>query len=281
MKLRKGNPTFDRAMDDVAEQGDPSLLRRDMPRLIQVEVARVHARPGQPRKHFGEEELRSLADSIARQGLLQPVIVRAREGERGEFDLVAGERRWRAVRLLGWDRINAIVTTGDAEEIALVENLQRVDLTPLEEARGLKSLMDSHGYTQEAAAATVGWSRTQVNRCLRILGLPDEVLDECATLHLSRNAVVEIALADDTAERDRLLAIARRGGSVKALREARQPKQTDRASQTPQGLGKFFKDVERLEQELEAVLPAAPGMNEAQRQQLARLHRRLGELLRL
>lgn len=221
MKLQKGKTAFGRAMDDVAARGDGSLISRDFPRLIEVEHALVHPRSDQPRRHFDEDALRQLADSIDKQGLLQPILVRARPDARGEYEIVAGERRWRALGLLARPTIHAIVTNGNAEEIALVENLQRVDLTPLEEARGIQALMELHAYTQEAAAGALGWSRTQVNRVLKLLSLPAPLLAECATLHLSRNAMVELALAADADEQAQLLELLRRGASVKALREAR------------------------------------------------------------
>lgn len=221
MKLQKGKSAFGRAMDDVAARGDGSLISRDFPRLIEVEHAKVQPRADQPRRHFDEDALRQLADSIDKQGLLQPILIRARPDQRGEYEIVAGERRWRAHGLLGRPTIHAIVTTGQADEIALVENLQRVDLSPLEEAAGIQALIDRHHYTQEAAAGALGWSRTQVNRVLKLLSLPEAVRAECATLHLSRNAMVELALAAGEGERDHLLSLLRRGASVKALREAR------------------------------------------------------------
>ena len=224
MKLQKGKTAFGRAMDDVAAKGDGSLISREFPRLIEIEIGHVHPRADQPRRHFDEDALRQLADSIDKQGLLQPILVRAIADRKGEYEIVAGERRWRAVNLLGRPHIHAIVTTGSVEEIALVENLQRVDLTPLEEAVGIQALMERHAYTQEAAAGALGWSRTQVNRVLKLLSLPEAVLAECATLHLSRNAMVELALAADETERALLLGLLRRGASVKALREARQPR---------------------------------------------------------
>lgn len=221
MKLQKGKTAFGRAMDDVAARGDGSLISRDFPRLIEVDHALVHPRSDQPRRHFDEDALRQLADSIDKQGLLQPILIRARADIRGEYEIVAGERRWRALGLLARPTIHAIVTNGNAEEIALVENLQRVDLTPLEEARGIQALMEQHAYTQEAAAGALGWSRTQVNRVLKLLSLPAPLLAECATLHLSRNAMVELALAADADEQAQLLDLLRRGASVKSLREAR------------------------------------------------------------
>lgn len=234
MKLQKGKSAFGRAMDDVAARGDGSLISRDFPRLIEVERARVHPRADQPRRHFNEDELRQLAESIERQGLLQPILVRPMLDARGEYEIVAGERRWRALGLLERPTLHAIVTNGNAEEIALVENLQRVDLTPLEEARGIQALMESHAYTQEAAAAALGWSRTQINRVLKLLSLPDDILAECATLHLSRNAMVELALAEAGAERARLLDMLRNGASVKALREARGQKSEGPGNPVPQ-----------------------------------------------
>ncbi|OYQ36254.1 hypothetical protein CHU95_05575 [Niveispirillum lacus] len=221
MKLQKGKSAFGRAMDDVAARGDGSLISREFPRLIEVEHAKVQPRADQPRRHFDEDALRQLADSIDKQGLLQPILVRALPDRRGEYEIVAGERRWRAHGLLGRATIHAIVTTGQTDEIALVENLQRVDLSPLEEAAGIQALIDRHAYTQEAAASALGWSRTQVNRVLKLLTLPEAVRAECATLHLSRNAMVELALAAGEGEREHLLSLLRRGASVKALREAR------------------------------------------------------------
>lgn len=233
MKLQKGKSAFGRAMDDVAVKGDGSLISREFPRLIEIETTHVHARADQPRRHFDEDALRQLADSIDKQGLLQPILVRARAGQRGEYEIVAGERRWRACAMLGRSSIHAIVTTGEPEEIALVENLQRVDLSPVEEASGIQALMGRHGYTQEAAAGALGWSRTQVNRALKLLTLPPAVLAECATLHLSRNAMVELSLAADEAERAALLDLLRRGASVKALREARAPKLEGQGARPP------------------------------------------------
>lgn len=294
MKLKKGPTAFDRAMDDAAQRGDASLMAKDFPRLIDVEVARVHARADQPRRHFDEDSLRQLADSIGRQGLLQPILVRARPEAKGEYEIVAGERRWRAHKLLSKPTIHAIVTTGGAEEIALVENLQRVDLTPLEEARGIQALMDRHGYTQEAAAGALGWSRTQVNRSLKLLTLPDEVVAECATLHAGRNAMVELALAADEAERRELLEVLRAGGSVKALREARAPRAGQGARKEgarPEGTrnegtrtgragdaGALFAALERVERAF-AAMAEPPALTDEQRRRLERLRGRIDEAL--
>jgi ParB family chromosome partitioning protein len=127
----------------------------------------------QPRKTFDEEALQELADSIAEHGLLQPIVVRPAE-DGGGYRIVAGERRWRASRLAGLKEVPVIVkevSAGAAMEMALVENLQRADLRPMEAARGYQALMDTYGLTQEEAARRVGKSRPSVANALRLLHL--------------------------------------------------------------------------------------------------------------
>lgn len=131
----------------------------------------------QPRKHFDDTALAELADSIAQHGVLQPIVVRPLPA--GDYTIVAGERRWRAARLAGLKEVPAIVkdlTDEQAMELALIENLQREDLDPVEEARGYRQLMERCGYTQEAAAAKLGKSRPAVANSLRLLNLPEKVL---------------------------------------------------------------------------------------------------------
>lgn len=283
MKLQKGKTAFGRAMDDVAARGDGSLISRDFPRLIEVEHTRVHPRSDQPRRHFDEDALRQLADSIERQGLLQPILVRPLADTRGEYEIVAGERRWRALGLLSRPTLHAIVTTGNAEEIALVENLQRVDLSPLEEARGIQALMERHAYTQEAAAGALGWSRTQVNRVLKLLALPDDILAECATLHLSRNAMVELALASDGAERARLLDLLRQGASVKTLREARAPKAEGQGARTPAPKDRpdpVRTALTQVERGVKTLAKTPTALDDAQRRTLQALRREIDRLLK-
>lgn len=131
---------------------------------------------GQPRKDFDDETLAELADSISQHGILQPLLVRPIFG--GGYQIVAGERRWRAARMAGLITVPAIIRELDDEqvmEIALIENLQREDLSPLEEAMGYQSLMDSYDMTQEEVAKIVGKSRSAVANVLRLLKLPEEV----------------------------------------------------------------------------------------------------------
>jgi ParB family transcriptional regulator, chromosome partitioning protein len=140
-----------------------------------VALSRIRPCPFQPRKSFGEEALRELADSIKERGIVQPLIVRARADT---FELIAGERRWRAARLLGLGEVPVIVREADDRtvlELALIENLQRENLNPIEEAQGYSQLIQQFQLTQEEAAAKVGKGRVVVANSLRLLKLDPEV----------------------------------------------------------------------------------------------------------
>ena len=144
--------------------------------IVSLPISRVEPRPEQPRDHFDEERLQDLAASIARHGLIQPVIVRRLNS--GVYQIIAGERRWRAARLAGLTEIPVRVLRADDQnvaELALVENLQREDLNPMEEARGYQKLMQDYSLTQEEAAAGVGKSRSTVANALRLLNLCEPV----------------------------------------------------------------------------------------------------------
>ena len=141
-------------------------------------IYKVEPNPDQPRHDFDEEELQLLADSITVHGVIQPLTVR--ETGNGYYQIIAGERRWRASRLAGLSEIPAVIIEADdrkAMELALIENLQRQDLNPVEESLGYQALISEYGLTQEEAAARVGKSRPTVANALRLLHLPDSVLD--------------------------------------------------------------------------------------------------------
>ena len=149
-------------------------------------IYKVEPNPDQPRKDFDEEELAALAESIAEHGIIQPLTVR--ELSSGYFQIIAGERRWRAARIAGLNEIPAVVMEADDKkvtELALIENLQRQDLNPVEEALGYRSLMEEYGMTQEEAAARVGKSRPAVANALRLLNLSDEILEKVRSSELS------------------------------------------------------------------------------------------------
>ncbi|MCI7809405.1 ParB/RepB/Spo0J family partition protein [bacterium] len=142
-------------------------------------IHKVEPNPDQPRQDFDEEELQSLADSISVHGVIQPLTVR--ELANGYYQIIAGERRWRAARLANLSDIPAVIIEADdrkAMELALIENLQRQDLNPVEEALGYQTLIEEYGLTQEDAAKQVGKSRPAVANSLRLLGLCPQVLEQ-------------------------------------------------------------------------------------------------------
>ena len=154
--------------------------------MTTLPLSRIEPRDDQPRAVFEEEALQSLADSISRYGLLQPITVRYQSS--GYYQIIAGERRWRAARLAGLTEVPVRILEADdrtTAELALVENLQREDLNPIEEARGYQSLIDDFGLTQEEAAKSVGKSRPAVANALRLLSLSPEVLYLVETGELS------------------------------------------------------------------------------------------------
>ena len=146
-----------------------------------LRIAEVEPRSDQPRKQFDKEALEALADSIAAYGVLQPILVRQNPNCEGAFEIIAGERRWRAAKMAGLTEIPAIVLDGDdlkTAQIAVIENVQREDLNVVEEAFAYQSLIDQFGLTQDEVAKQVGKSRPAVANLLRLLDLPEEVLEQ-------------------------------------------------------------------------------------------------------
>lgn len=159
-------------LGDFAEEPQEKSAYQSLP------IYKVEPNPDQPRKDFDPEELENLAESIRVHGLIQPLTVR--EMPTGYYQIIAGERRWRAARLAKLSEVPVVVIDADdrkAMELALIENLQRQDLNPVEEALGYKSLMEDYGLTQEEAATRVGKSRPAVANALRLLSLNPEVLE--------------------------------------------------------------------------------------------------------
>ena len=145
-------------------------------RLVPVE--KIYPNPNQPRKTFQEEKLIELANSIKTKGIVQPLIVRKKKGTKESFEIVAGERRWRAAQRVQIHELPVIVkefTDIEVLEIAIIENVQRADLNPIEEAIGYKSLMDNFDHTQEGLSKEIGKSRSHIANLLRLLNLPTEV----------------------------------------------------------------------------------------------------------
>lgn len=162
----------------------------------------IRRNPEQPRRDFVEEDIEQLAASIRERGVLQPILVRPAPGAPGEFQIVAGERRWRAAQRAGLRQLPVVVRELDdlaAFEIAIIENVQRADLNPVEEALGYKTLIDRFGRTQESVAQTVGKSRSHVANALRLLALPDSMQADLRAGRLSAGHARALAGAPDAA----------------------------------------------------------------------------------
>ena len=169
-----------------AQLGDFSEEPAEKSAYQLLPIYKVEPNRDQPRQDFDEEELQALADSIALHGIIQPLTVR--EMPNGYYQIIAGERRWRAARLASLSDVPAVIVEADdkkAMELALIENLQRQDLNPLEEALGYQTLMNEYGLTQEEAAGRVGKSRPAVANALRLLGLCSEVQERVRSGELS------------------------------------------------------------------------------------------------
>jgi len=212
----------------------------------EIPVELIHNNPNQPRQHFSETEIAELEESIRTSGVLQPILVRPDPTRPGEFEIVAGERRWRAAQRAGIAVIPALVRDlGDdrAYEIAIVENVQREDLNAMEEARAYEKLMTRMGYTQELAAKAVGKSRSHLANTLRLLQLPSPVQDHVLHGRLSagharailtcdeQEAVAEQVLSKNLSVRDtEALVRAKAAGPKKASGPRRAVKDADTAS---------------------------------------------------
>ncbi len=185
---------------------------------VYIKLNEIEPNREQPRKDFDEEALSELADSISKHGLIQPIVVRPTTG--GTYQIIAGERRWRACRLAGLDRVPVIIKEIDDKalmELALIENLQREDLNAVEEALGYKSLIDTYGLTQEEVAEQVGKSRSAVTNALRLLNLTDTELEALRMGTISAGHARALLSCDDESVRQRMLLLASDGASVREL----------------------------------------------------------------
>ena len=169
------------------ETEDYTTPDRDRP-AKQVPVEFLHPSSLQPRRHFDEEAIKALADSIRENGVLQPILVRRDPERPNDYEIVAGERRWRAAQVAQLHEVPIVVrelSDGETLQLALIENVQREDLSALEEAEGYRRLMEEFSYTQETLASVIGKSRSHIANTLRLLKLPEGVRDLLATGQIS------------------------------------------------------------------------------------------------
>lgn len=193
--------------------------RADDGGAVELNINELEPNRGQPRKEFSEEAMRELADSIAQHGVLQPLLVRPLLS--GGYQIVAGERRWRASRMAGLATVPALIrelTDSEVMQIALIENLQREDLKPLEEAQGYQALMEEFGFTQDEISKSVGKSRPAVTNALRLLNLPEAVRGMLARGDLSAgHARTLLSFKDEAAMLTAAKRVVAEGLSVREL----------------------------------------------------------------
>ena len=201
MASAKGNKGLGKGLGALL--GDLSVSPQ-AEQVTALPLQKVEPNPLQPRKIFDEDELQALADSISQHGIIQPLTVRKEAN--GYYQIIAGERRWRAARLAGLREVPVVVIEADdkkAMELALIENLQRQDLNPMEESMGYKQLMEEYGLTQEEVAQQVGKSRPAVANALRLLSLPVSITQLVAAGELSAGHDRALMILKSEKEQDR------------------------------------------------------------------------------
>lgn len=209
--------------------------KEDSDELREIPVELVERNPNQPRESFDEEALLALAESIRLRGVLQPILVRALAG--GRYELIAGERRWRAARIANQETIPALIRRDDdaaSLELALVENMAREDLNPVEEARACAALVEELGLSREEVGLRVGRSRVAVSNLIRLLDLPDEAIELLERGRLTEGHGRALLLADDhTARRTLARSAAAQGWSVRELESRARSAGTVRGTARP------------------------------------------------
>jgi ParB family chromosome partitioning protein len=237
--MQKRN-TLGRGLASLIPDAAPQRSTEESPRaalaagaVVQIPIEEITANPTQPRRYFDDKALGELTESIREQGVVQPILLRPIEGG---YQIVAGERRYRASCAAGLRTVPAIIRRMDQAqtlEIALIENIQREDLNPVEEAEAYRSLIDQFGYTQEELARRVGKDRSTVSNTLRLLKLPDEVLDALSRQQIAMgHGRALLGLKEHDAIREVFTQIVSDGLSVRqtedAVRRAGEPKRTRR-----------------------------------------------------
>lgn len=225
-----------------------NVIEEESKKTVWLRISEIQPNRDQPRRHFEQESLAELAESISQHGILQPLLVRPLLD--GRYQLIAGERRWRAAQMAGVSEVPVIIREIDeqkASELALVENLQREDLNPMEEAAGYKTLMENYGLKQEEIAKVVNKSRPAVANALRLLNLPQPVAEMVAAGEISAGharALLALPTAEEQIETAK--EIIKKGLSVrdieKKARQAAKPKKT--AEQKAKLRDSFYNEVE-------------------------------------
>lgn len=240
-------------MADVAPDTQPNAVPAKAERMLPIES--IMPNPDQPRRRFAEEDLRELADSIEEKGVIQPLIVRPDPAAEGVFQIVAGERRWRASQIARLHELPVIVRDySDLEvlEIAIIENIQRADLNAIEEAAGYRQLMDRFGHTQEKLAEALGKSRSHIANLLRLLSLPDEVTEMVKDGRLSAGHARALVTSEDAVSLARQ--VVSKGLSVRATEALVKKADAPEKPRAPRAPSAKDADTRALEGDLSATL---------------------------
>ncbi len=227
--------------------------------VVNVKITDIEPNKNQPRKDFDEASIDELAASIAEHGLIQPIVVRP--AANGTYSIIAGERRWRACRKAELSTVPVIIKNIDEKavmELALIENLQREDLNPVEEALGYKSLIDAYGLTQEEVAKTVSKSRSAVTNALRLLNLKDNELEALKNGLITAGHARALLSVEEEELREKAFKIALNGASVRQIEIiAKQVKSKPKADKSVKST--YFKEVElALKEELGRKVSVKP-----------------------
>ena len=237
----------------MGDAKDISIKTESSNQETKIPISNLKPSPSQPRRLFDKNSINELAESIKSKGLVQPILVRPSPTESGTYEIIAGERRWRAAQIAQLHEVPAVVRKLDdveALEIAIIENVQRSDLSPIEEAAGYKRLIENHGHTQEVLAEIVGKSRSHIANIIRLLGLPQSIQDMISEGKISSGharAIMNSAFPEQLAEK-----IVNENLSVRAAE--------DLAKQRKPGVKKVkLKDPDTID--LENNLTAKLGLN--------------------
>ena len=244
------------------EKGEAQGLKAAEAGVLYIDINDIKPNAGQPRKTFDEEKLEELAASIKEHGLIQPIVLR--KAGRG-YEIVAGERRWRAARIIGLKEVPCIVKELTDEEnmlLAIIENMQREDLNPIEEAEGLRQMIDTYGLTQEQVSISVGKSRPYITNSLRLLKLDDRVQDLTSQGRLTMGHSRALAAIKD---KDRQYALARKaveeGLSVRQIEKLAAGDDVEKKAKKPAKKTAKSADEKRLEEDLRIALGTKVNLN--------------------
>jgi len=226
-----------------------------------IDINQIKPNSNQPRKTFDEEKLEELAASIKEHGLIQPIVLR--KAGKG-YEIVAGERRWRAARKIGIKEVPCIVKELTDEEnmlLAIIENMQREDLNPVEEAEGIRQMIDTYGLTQEQVSKSVGKSRPYIANCLRLLKLPEVIREYLADGILSTGHAKAIAAVNDEEKQIRLAETAIKEGL--SVRQLEKLAKEDKVKTVPKSRPRVKNaDVKRVEEDLKLALGTKVNLNQ-------------------